>query len=217
METTTNTLLPPIKWSQTKKQIFIVVLVSDAKDIIYEITSSKATNDNRTEDKCNNNDDEKDPSTIIPFFDQFKFKCNQENSKHIYGFEIQFPYAVEKAKIVQKIYGNCVQYTMRKLPDESVSWIWLTKDGSKKTNHFIGIDWDKWNEEDEDESDHSHGDAFSDSDHDDSFSPDKYKDKCGDSHDEHDEQSDIDVENETKESFLQSNQNITAKENEMEL
>ena len=60
---------------------------------------------------------------------------------------------------VSKIRGNEIQLTFKKRTNEYIFWIWLTKDGSKNTKHFIVIDLNKWKEENDDDGDHK--DAFS--------------------------------------------------------
>ena len=40
MEENITILLPLIKWTQSKKQIFVTIMISDVEDIKYEIVSS---------------------------------------------------------------------------------------------------------------------------------------------------------------------------------
>jgi len=71
-------------------------------------------------------------------------------------------------------------------------WNWLTADGSKKTKHFIGIDWTKWKDENDDDGDEENNfdnycdddSSNNDNDDDNSFSFNKCQNPCGDNDDD---------------------------------
>jgi len=147
-------LLPLIKWGQTKKEVFLTVLISNAKDITYKTK----LNPNLNNGNANNDDKKEETNNNGNMIDQFQFRCDQEENdkkeKRIYGFEIELEHPVKKEDISQKTFGYGVQFGFQKCSTECIPyWNWLTKNGSKQTKHFIGIDWDKWEQQEDNDSD----------------------------------------------------------------